>query len=58
MDSILELFRILSLDTLHSQKINPILGNNRISEMSLSYGPIFIVLRKPETLNQTNGLLQ
>jgi hypothetical protein len=30
------------------------LGNSRISEMSFSNGSGFVVLQKPETLNQTN----
>lgn len=34
------------------------LENSRISETSLSDGPIFKMLQKPETLNQTNDSLQ
>lgn len=38
-------------------KNNLTLGTNRLSEMSLNYSLIFIVLWKPETLNQTSDLL-
>lgn len=34
------------------------LGKSRISERTLSEGPVLIVCQKPETLNKTNDSLQ
>jgi hypothetical protein len=34
------------------------LDNSRIFERSLQDGPVLMVCQKPETLNQTNNLLQ
>lgn len=45
-------------DTLPNHKITLTMGNSRISEMSLGNGPVFMVLQKPEILNQTNDSLQ
>lgn len=53
-----ELVQNLSLDSLTSPNITLTLGNSRISEMSLSNGPVFMVLQKPETLYQSNDSLQ
>jgi hypothetical protein len=39
-------------------KITMTLGNIRISERSHSNGPIFMVLQKLKTMNQTNNSLQ
>lgn len=50
----LELSWILLLDMLPNLKMPLTLGNNRISKISLSNSPVFIVLQKPEILNQTN----
>ena len=49
---------ILPWDALQSCKISLTLGNNRISEMSLSNGPVSMMLQKPETSNQTNDSLE
>jgi hypothetical protein len=43
----------LSLDALPNSNITLTLGNSRISETSLRDGSVFIVLQKPETLNQS-----
>lgn len=52
-------FGILApLDSLPRQKISLTLGNNRISELSLSDSPVCMVLQKQETLNQTNNSLK
>lgn len=48
--------RTLSHDALLSCKI--ILNLDRIAELSISDGPVFVVLQKPETLKQTNNPLQ
>lgn len=45
-------------DALHASNIILTLSNSRISEMSLSNDPVFMVLPKLETLNQTNNLSQ
>lgn len=45
----------LSWDILPSHNITLTMGNSRISETSLSNGPVFTELQKPETLNQINN---
>lgn len=45
-------------DALPRQKITMILGNKRISERILSDSPLFIVLQKPEPLNETSDPLK
>ena len=48
----------LCLDALPSYKITLTLGNSRPAERSPGNDPVFMVLQKPETLNQTNDWLQ
>lgn len=45
-------------DALPSDKFTLILGNSRVSELSLSNGPVFKMCQRPETLSQTNDTLQ
>jgi hypothetical protein len=54
----LEFTWLLPPDALLISKITLTLGNNRISRTSLRDSPEFMVLQKPETLNQTNESLQ
>lgn len=57
---IMELLKRLTLvvlANLTSCKITLTLGNTKISERSLSYGPVFMVLQKIEILNQTSDSL-
>ena len=56
--SYLEFSRILPTDSLPSCMTTLTLGNNRISETTLGDRPVFMVLQKPETLNQTKVSLQ
>ena len=53
-----ELAQNVPQDTLPSFTITLTLDNSRISKMSLSNGPVFMVLQKLESLNQTNNSLQ
>ena len=54
----LGLMEILPQDSLPSSKITLTLGNSRMFAVSLSNGSVFMMLPKPETLTQTNELLQ
>ena len=54
----LEFSKILPLDALPSQLITLTLGNNNISQKSLSDYSVFQVLQKPKILMQTNDSLQ
>lgn len=53
-----ELSLNLPLDVLTSHSITLTLGNSGISLMSLSSGPVFMVLQTPKTLNHTKDPLQ
>lgn len=50
-----ELAQNLTLDAILGRNITLTLGNSRISEMNLSNGSVFMVLQKPEALNQKDS---
>lgn len=54
---LLKRLTLVVLAILTSCKITLTLGNTKISERSLSYGPVFMVLQKIEILNQTSDSL-